>query len=102
MAESFVCECGSGAGFEVALEGLSPAFFGEGEVGFEVPVAVLRGVGRFAGVVFGEALAEVFGEAGVYLCRGGFAAEEVDIEHGSLFCGTMKEEDKARFGAHCF
>ena len=73
---------------------MGQAAFGEGEVGFEKPRGVLPGMRGFAGVVFGEAVAEVFGEACVNLCREGFAAEEVNVIHHDVFW-EMRNDDRA-------
>jgi hypothetical protein len=58
--------------------------------------------GGFAGIVFGEALAEVFGEAGVDLIRGGLATEKVDVIHRALFWEMRKGGGKQRFCGESF
>ena len=79
--EVTVGEGSSGAGFEVALElgGLGAGL--KGQVGLEVPGAVVGGAGDSSFVVFGEAGLEVRGFADVAVGRGGFALEKVNVVH---------------------
>jgi len=74
----------SGTRFEVALEIERTLFFGEGEVGNEMPGFVFCRMYGLPGVVGFQAGTEVFGKADVMLIGMGFALDEVNVIHGVL------------------
>lgn len=80
--EVFLSEGPAGTGFQVSLEGSSFVVIEERVVGDDLLGARLRGMGRVSGVVVGEPLVEVSGEADVALFWRRKALEQVDVGHG--------------------
>ena len=69
------------AGFEVALKGLGFYESHKCDVGFDFPWHEFGSVGNLAGIVLGEASAEVGSAADVALIGMGETAEDVGVVH---------------------
>ncbi len=69
----------AGAFLEVLLEGQSLVLVLEVDGYDQFPGAPMRSVGRGAGVVFGDALLQVFSGSDVALSRESLGLEEVDV-----------------------
>jgi hypothetical protein len=82
--ESFICKGSTRTGFQIFLKGRSFAIINESMKGDKFPGEKFGSMGGLAGVVGGESLVNIGGQANISLIRMGNTLEEVDVLHQHL------------------
>ena len=96
------CEGSAGAGFKVSFESRGFGMVREGDVGHQVPGAVLGGVFRFATVVFRQSKLDILGDAGVILAGGRLTSEDIYEFHGAIELSKITMKRTERFVPYAY